>query len=115
MNGYVKGLFRPISNRYYNPKYHRRNFILSNITTAAIFVLAAFAVTPWYLFGLLFIPLDYFVFDKLGDKLRWKAYEERFYSNEVHELTDAEKAMKQYEKDPTPENLAKLQQKIQKN
>lgn len=107
MNALIKGLFRPISNRRYNP-HHLMYYLLINTPGAIIFLLLGIFVSPWFLIWLVQYPLDYLILDRVGDSFWWNFLGKRFYGSEVHEDDPEYFLVNNFDKDPTELNASLL-------
>ena len=115
--GFWFSVFRPVNNRnYIGIKRYR---ILYLIRLLPVFVLLMIGVIfqpsrSWLIIIAIVIAsmlLDYFT-SGIGEKIWWNLIFKRFYSNQSDENYEL---MKAYEKNPTPDNMAKIQELKDKN
>lgn len=113
MNWFLRGLLRPTNNRHYNP-YHRRHYLLINLPSIAVIILLGIFLNPKYFLLLVLYPIDYFILDRASDKIAWQLFWRHLYKDEIYTPQEHEALMKEYEKNPSPENLQKLSENLAK-
>lgn len=114
MSWLLKGLLRPTQNRHYvGPKLHFLRYILNYLPIFLVLMVLAVWQSSWLFLLLLMgmialVILDYFVFDAISDRLLWSRLFKRHYDY-VPDISDEHHAvMKDYEKNPTTENLERI-------
>ena len=120
MNWLVRGIFQPTDNRYWvGNRLHLINYLLRCIGIPVVFVLAII-YSSWglALFGAVLTVLsvlDYVVFDRWTDKLMWKHFYQRHYGYESPLKPGEYQAIKQFDKQPTPESADKLKRTLKED
>jgi hypothetical protein len=111
VNWLARGLFIPTQNRHYTgKKLHAKMYFLVYTLPTLVILLVLLALNPstsplYLLVGFVALTLiDYFVFDRIADRLLWNLVFKRFYDHKPGLTPVEHHIIKNLEKNPTFEN-----------
>lgn len=117
----LKEVFKPVANRHYtDKKTDRRYAAYSYIPVVMLCIFATIFISKVFFFVLVAIlilgVIGYLVIDRVTDKLTWKLFlRRRKYRAQSQHASTNHDVIKQYEDNPSSENLAKLEKQIKRN
>jgi hypothetical protein len=119
MNWFIRGLFMPIDNRHYiGKRLHAWEYFflytLPGIIVALALLIMAPGIVTFLLFtgSIVFSLLDYFVFDRILDRLWWEIIFKRFYDHQPGLSSSEHNAIKALENHPSTENQQRAHKEL---